>query len=214
MPDGGPECGTPDECVDALDRYERTLDAQLALLGDIDDKAANVVRYTPLLVGVIFTALSLASHSTMVSLSGVGVLSRAAFLVGLAGFVTAICAATVTYTSSVKDYGPDAEYGYTVARGDVNSPIYERVLLVGYASAVSKNRDVINANARRFRWAIVGLLVGVLYSSLAGALTVLGGSRWVTVGVTLVVTLAATYFTYSISTEYFLVLDRGVSDNG
>lgn len=202
-----------DECVDALDRYERTLDAQLALIGDIDDKAANVVRYTPLLVGVIFTALSLASRSALLSLDAVGLLPRAAFLVGLTGFVSAICAAAVTYTSSVKDYGPEAEYGYSVASGDVTSPVYERVLLVGYASSVSNNQDVIDANAKRFRWALVGLLVGVMYSALAGALVVLDGSWSLRVGFTLVVTAAATHLSHSIATEAFLVLDRGVTDD-
>jgi uncharacterized membrane protein YjjP (DUF1212 family) len=72
---------------------------------------------------------------------------------------------------------------------------------------------VINVNARQFRWALVGLLVGVLYSALAGALVVLDGSKWMRIGVTLVVTFAAGYLAYSISAEAFLVLERGVSDD-
>lgn len=210
MPDRSDEF---DEVVDALDRYERTVDAQLSIISDIDDKAANVVRYTPLVVGVVFTALSLASRSAILSLTDIGLLPRIAFLSGLTGFAVAICAATVTYTSSVRNYGPNAEYGYNVADGDVISPGYEVTLLSNYADAVDDNRDVIDVNARRFRWALMGLLVGVVYTSLAGALVLLDGDTWLVSSVTIAVTVATGYATHRIYAEAFLVLDRGVNDN-
>lgn len=162
-----------DATVDSLDRYERTIDAQLELITAIDKKAANVVRYTSLLVGAVFTALSVVSRSTALSLGDVRILPRLTFYVGVVALVLAICVAIVTYVSSVREYGPDPSYGHAVAGGVVERPEYENVLLTGYADAVRDNREVIDANARRFRWSLAALLVGIVYSVLAGVLVTL-----------------------------------------
>lgn len=197
-----------DERLDALDRFERTLDVQLALLSDIDGKAANVFRYTSLLLGVVFAALSLLSRSEVVSLSAVNLLPKLSFFVGVVGLVGAICAAILTYLSSVREYGPEAVYGYTVADGDVESPDYERSLLAGYADAVKNNRVVIDVNALRFRWALVGLLVGIVYSALAGGLVALVAPPWFEVLVIATVTALVIPAVYGIYTEDFLVIER------
>lgn len=200
---------TIDERIDALDRFERTINTQLALLSKIDDKAANVVRYTSLLIGVLFTALTLAAQSKSLSLHDVAPLPSALFFVGTTSLLVAICVAIITYLSSVQEYGPDASYGYNVAGGDIQTPDYEMLLLVGYADAVKDNMDVIDANALRFRWALSSLLVGVVYTSLAGGIVVHdlpASAEWV---ISTVVTAFVGFVVYKIYAEDFLVLERG-----
>lgn len=149
-----------DEVVDSLDRFERTIDVQISLMNELDEKASNVVRYTALLLGGIFTALSLLPRSDAVSLDSVGPLPTIVFLLGTASLVVAIVAAIITYLSSVQEYGPDPAYGDNVADRAIQSPDYEAVLLSGYTRAVDNNRRVIDVNARRFRWSLLALLVG------------------------------------------------------
>ena len=198
-----------DERIDALDRFERTINAQLDLLSRIDDKAANVVRYTPLLIGVLFTGLTLATRSDSLSLYDVAPLPSALFFIGTTSLLVAICVATITYLSSVREYGPDASYGYNVADGDVRTPDYETHLLVGYADAVEDNMEATNANALRFRRALASLLVGVVYTSIAGGIAVQDLPAFAEWGVCAVVTAAVGFVVYKTYAEDFLILERG-----
>lgn len=202
-----------DERVDSLDRFERTIDVQLSLIDAIDRKAANVVRYTTLLVGAIFTALSVVSRSDVLALDEIGVLARVTFYVGVVAFVSAIGVAIVTYSSSVRKYGPNASYGQAVADGAIETPRYEQTLLVGYADAVRANRRVVYANARRFRWALAGLLVGTVYTTLAGILVTLGGSPHVELLLTATTSMLIAPTGYRIYEEEFLVLERRSTTN-
>lgn len=197
-----------DERADALDRFERTLDAQLALLNEIDEKASNVVRYTSLLVGAIFTALSLVPRSGVASFGTIGPVSHISFLVGTTALVVAICTAIITYLSSVQEYGLDASYGYIVADGAVRTPNYERAMLTGYADAVRRNTAKIEVNARRFGWSVASLFTGVVYCSLAGALVVLDAPTWVDLLMSGVVTSVDLTVVYMIYSEAFLVIGR------
>lgn len=202
-----------DATLDSLDRYERTIDAQLDLITAIDEKAANVVRYTTLLVGAIFTALSVVSRSSVLSLHEIRVLPRLTFYVGVVALVVAISVAIVTYVSSVREYGPDPSYGYAVAEGLVETPQYEDVLLTGYADAVRDNGTVIDTNARRFRWALIALLVGIVYSVLSGVLVTLEQTISVKVSLIAVTTMGVASVAYRIYEEGFLVLQRGYTNH-
>lgn len=114
----------------------------------------------------------------------------------------------ITYLSSVQEYGIAPSYGYTVADGDVKNPNYERLLLVGYADAVGRNIEIIDANARRFRWSVAGLFVGVVYCSLAGGLLVLHAPIWLELVGVGPVTTTALVVLYLIYSEDSLVIGR------
>lgn len=49
-------------------------------------------------------------------------------------------------------------------------------MLRAYADAVERNRQVLSANARRFRWTLVALLVGIAYLAMAALLFALAPS--------------------------------------
>lgn len=201
------------ERTDLVTRFERTLDVQIDLINEIDNKASNVVRYTALLLGAIFAGISIIPRSGIISLGDVGPFPRILFFIGTASFVIAICSSIVTYLSSVQYYGPSPEYGRNVAAKDVLSPNYEEFLLGGYSNAIEANRQVIDTNARRFRWSLAALFIGVVYASLAGgiaAISMPGWSEAVIVGVVTMFTLPVVYMIY---TEEFLVLERKSDTN-
>lgn len=197
-----------DELDDLLDRFERTLETQVSLINETDDKAANVVKYTAVLLGAIFTGLSVLIQSSTVTLDTIRWLPRVTFVTGVSGLLVALCAATITYLSSVQEYGPDPWFGFNVAEGDIQSPEYEEILLNGYATAVHRNQKVIDTNARRFRWSPAALLVGIVYTALAGGLTVLTVPAIVEVTVVVIVTSLVIFVVYLIKEEEFLVLER------
>lgn len=181
---------------------------QLALINETDTKAANVVKYSTVLVGAVFTALSVVARSPTVSLGSVGLLTRVLFLTGVCALLVSSCVAVITYLSSVQEYGPKPAFGYLVTGDLVESPEYEELLLNGYATVVRKNREVIDVNARRFRWSLAALLVGIVYTALAGGLLATSVSVIVDVFVVNIVTVVLIFIVYLIKEEEFLVLER------
>jgi uncharacterized membrane protein (DUF485 family) len=176
MPPDSNENPEFDEAIDSLDRFERIIDVQLSLIDALDETAVNVVWYTMLLVGAVFTALSVVSRSDALALNEVGVVPRVAFFVGVAGLVVAASMAVVTFVvtsvSSRRTYGPHPSWGDAVAEKTVRSPQYERLLLAGYAFAVRRNRQTVAVYVQQLHWTLGALFVGLIYSSLAGVLLV------------------------------------------
>jgi hypothetical protein len=196
------------ERVDSLNRFERTLDVQIDLINEIDNKASNVVRYTVILIGAIFTGVSVIPRSGVVSLDDIGSLPRFLFFIGVISLIIAVCSSIITYLSNVQYYGPDPAYGQNVADKDISSPEYEEVLLSGYSDAVEANRQVIDTNARRFRWSLASLFFGIVYSALAGGIVAVNTVPWGEVVIVGIVTMIAIPSLYMIITEEFLVLER------
>jgi len=188
-----------DERVDSLDRFERTIDVQLSLIDAIDRKAANVVRYTTLLVGAIFTALSVVSRSDVLALDEIGAAPRVTFLIGFGSLVVAISIGIVTYLTSRRTYGPHTSYGYAIADGAVRSPQYETLLLRGYAAAIRENQQSISRYIRRLRFGLTALVLGVVYGSLSGGLVALGLGRPAELALTASIVLVTLPVAYRIS---------------
>lgn len=202
-----------DERIDSLDRFERTIDIQIDLINEIDNKASNVVRYTVVLIGGIFAGISVIPQSGAVSLGDIATIPQIMFFVGITSLVVAICASIITYLSSVQYYGPDPAYGRNVANQDIMSPNYEKLLLNGYSSAVEANRRVIDTNARRFRWSLGALFVGIVYTALAGGIVAINAANWAELVVAVVITMVTIPTLYKIYKEEFLVLERKTENN-
>lgn len=202
-----------DQLEDAINRFERTIDHQIDLLREIDNKAQRVVQYTAVLIGVIFTALSLILQTDNVALTDAGPNALASFLTGLGGFLFAICAAIITYLSSVQEYGLAREFGYNVADSVFDDQTYKEAILNSYADAVADNRRVIAVNAKRFGYSLAALFAGIVFSSLGGffLLTSFGAVVNFILGALSTILVAAV--AYGIFTERFLVLEREVPDD-
>lgn len=193
---------------DAIERYWQTVEAQMAFLDQIDAKSQRIVRYSALLVGVVLTAISFVPRTEVIDSADVSFLVKFAFVGGVGLLLVAIGLAAYTSLDSVLRYGLGENFGYRVADGTIESPKYERVVLNTYASIVGRNRTVINVNARRFQHALLALLVGLIYVSLAGLLAVFSVGLTGKALLSIVATAIAGWTIHHVSRERYLVLER------
>ena len=145
--------------ADAVDRLERVIDTQIDTVDDFDQKVAYVTRFVGVVLGLVLTAVSLASRF------GGG--DPATQLPAVA----AVAGAIVTYLSSRVVVGLHPRAARAIADDEYNT-----LLLRAYADAVERNRQVLRANAGRFRRTLVALLVGIAYLAMAALLFALAPS--------------------------------------
>jgi uncharacterized membrane protein YhfC len=193
--------------VDSLDRFERELDIQIDTLDSIDDKAQQTARIIAVLLGLVLTAIPLTIRFIGPRFAG-SLSNTLSFGLGIAGLIAALIGAIITYLSSRFDAGLDPAVADGLATYDVSPEQYRVLVLGAFASALEKNREVIRANAFRFRLALTALIVGIVY--LAGAAFSLGieatniGGWAVFVVAT---TIAAGTVIYIVSGRYLTIQD-------
>lgn len=105
--------GDRGERGDAIDRYERTIDHQIGLLDQIDSKAQKIVQYTTVLIGLVFTAVSLIPRADALAFADIPLSAEIAFVIGLTSLLLCICLGIITYLSSEIEYGLAKEFGTT-----------------------------------------------------------------------------------------------------
>lgn len=195
--------------VDAADRLERTLDAQLQKIRDIDSRAGFVIRIVAILLGVVVSAASIIATLQVDGSSGVVEFpSIAVFtaVVGALGLVGSMTMAIVTYLSSQQLPGLD----YRTA-GMLSDPNYEtdmeehvKSTLAVYNYMLWINGRIIQTNAARLRLTLTLLVVGIVYGTLASAFVVSGGGA-VEGQLLIVVTAAMAVVVWYIQTEKYKV---------
>lgn len=168
--------GPPDHYLDAAERLERVMDVQIATLNGIDEKAEHVTRLVGVLLGVVLSVVSLAVRAESIRLASPSMTTLLAFGVGVSGLLLSMIAAIVTYLSSKFEVGINRAVGRLLSRRDyeIEQEAYARRTLGAYSHSIGRNKRVIAENARRFRWALVFLVVGVVYLALSAALYVSG----------------------------------------
>lgn len=199
--------------ADAIDRFERMVQTQIDTLEGIDDKAAHVTRFVVLLLGVVFTGLSLIPRFGGGRAGIDSVVVVVTIAVGMAGLLGSLGFAVVTFLSSAFEYGPDETICDYMAEYQVRTDEYTSVLLRSYSEAVRRNRRVVRTNARRFRNSLASLLVGGVSFALGGAFLVLDVEPLVAVVVLVVTLLAAGRLFVFVFAEEYLTLDYQISNN-
>ncbi|WP_157078575.1 hypothetical protein [Halalkalicoccus paucihalophilus] len=160
------------EKLDALDRYERMIDVQIQTLNDIDNKAEYLTRYLAILIALLFTGASFVLDVGVAD-GFVSELSLFTTLVlGLLALTVSVVFSIITYLSSVFQYGPRREFAEDIADHDIGEKLYAEIMLRTYSDAIYQNKRVVRQNSARFKYALTGLLNGVLF--LAILLTSLG----------------------------------------
>lgn len=162
--------------VDAADRLERTLDAQLQTIRNIDSRAGFIIRVVGILLGVVVSAVSILATVVTGSASAVtfSAVAVVAAIVGTVGLLGAMILAIITYLSSTPVAGLEYQTADMLSTPDYETDLkthLQRTLGV-YAYALQMNGTVIQVNAARFRLALVALASGVIYGTLAAALVV------------------------------------------
>lgn len=143
------------------------LDIQVSTLDGIDDKAARLISFVGVLLGVIATAARIVprmANGGSNFIDGGSIAGAIALLIGVFGLLLSLVYATIAYLSTEFDYGLDANIADALAREDeVREQTYRTVVLRAYADSIRENKPVIDTNARRFRYALAAL-VGALFA--------------------------------------------------
>lgn len=157
---------------DTANRLERSIDIQHEIISDIDQKAEHVTRLLGIVLGLLFTGLSIISQIDAVSLEDPTLATEIAFIGGVVLLLLSMSAAIITYLSSKYKIGLDPVVGRTFSNPNF-SPDYEQHLRMvngAYDYNIRVNRRVIEQNSKRFRYALYFLLVGLFSLSAAGTL--------------------------------------------
>lgn len=201
--------------LDAADRLERVIDSQITTLNGIDDKAEHVTRLVGILFGIVFSLLSLGMQFDGVAFAGAGPPTILAFAVGIGSLILAMAAAIVTYLSSTFKTGLHQNVGYLLSDPEYETTMETHVRRVvgAYGYRIERNEHVVNTNSRRFRRALLSMLVGVSYLSLSAMLfigTLDPTDAWLGFGLGTVLTLALGF--YILSGRYLTIEEGGGHD--
>lgn len=197
-----------DPTLDAIQRFEKQIAVQIDLLNELDNKAKSIAHYTTILLGIVIAAVSLTIQSEVASDPHPTTLTIGTFGIGLLLLFLAISQSIHTYLSSVVQYGLEPEFGFNVSTRSLDDGLYLPLALAGYAHAVSSNKEVIDTNARRFRWAPFFLLSGLAYVSVAGFVFIVQLPHSVNSIIIIIVTVILLMVGWYIFTENYLVLER------
>lgn len=168
-----------DALKDSANRLERSLDIQDQIISDIDQKAQSTIRIIGVILGLIFTGLSILSDSDFLSGADSNLALDIGFLVGIASLIAAMAFATITYLSSKYKIGLNPDVGDLFSRSDFTTTPTEHLRRVNgsYGFNIRVNRRVIEVNSHRFRRSLFCLLSGVLFLSITGVLFIAGVSE-------------------------------------
>lgn len=161
-----------DPYLDAADRLERAIDTQIAIINGIDEKAEHITRLLGILIGLLFSILSLVIQIDSIGFGRVTLPVEIAFALGVFSLLLAMVAAIVTYLSSKFRIGLHQNVGYYLSQPNTETEYDEHIrrVLGSYGSILEQNKHVLETNSRRFRRTLVFLLLGVLFLSTAGTL--------------------------------------------
>lgn len=199
--------------IDTANRLERNLDVQGTTLNEIDKKAAHVTRLLGILIGLVFSVVSIGlkfDSGGGGDLPSVALQTFLSFTFGVTFLVLSMAAAIVIYLSSKFKIGLNSTAGHLLQNPDYETEMQQHIRRVigTYAYNIDQNRKVIETNSKRFRRALVLLLLGVAYLAAAGILFVGledGLPAWIVLGIT---TLASGVLTWYILSGRYLTLEN------
>lgn len=170
-----------------------TVERQLVTLADIDDKASRMLRLNVLLVGVVVSALSIASQLEGGSASGMPVIARfrnGYVELGIASLVVSTALAAITYSASEYDVGVSAENAMRLLVADLPPEEVETLLVKNYVARINFNRSANVRNLPLVTATIVFAVVGVVLLTLGTyQATIRPVPWWLSTGAVLVVSV-------------------------
>lgn len=187
---------------DAADRLERTIDTQVEIINGIDNKAEHVTRLIGILIGLVFSVLSLVANFDSVTIGATTLPVELAFIFGILSLLISMAGAIITYLSSRFRIGLHYNVGYFLSNEDseIDSETHIRRVLGAYGSMLEENKEVIEVNSKRFRRTLCFLLIGVLFLSTAGSLyigQVTGLEGWIGFGIAVILATIAAWYIFT-----------------
>lgn len=203
----GPDRYPVDAEEDLMDRYESMVQTQVDTISDIDDKAARTLRIITILLGALFTAVSISVQYFQTSNESLSIFQIALFGTGFLFLLASTGYASITYLSSVFKYGPTEDLGAAMAQYEISPQDYRNNLLDAYSTIIEKNREVVQTNSRRFRRTMLFLLLGLIFLFIGGVSATLSLDVGGNALLTFFSAIGAIALVYFIDEEEYLTLE-------
>lgn len=196
--------------IDAANRLETSMDRQLSIINGIDDKAEHVTRLVAILLGLIFTIVSLAFRTGQITATTYSTPLTLSFMLGIFFLLLTMAFAIITYLSSTYRIGLHPNVGTYLSNSTITISYSQHIqrVLGSYGTMIQQNRAVIETNSNRFRLTLTFLLTGTIYLSTTGTIYVGSfGFGWQLMSL-LIGTLFAMVAGWYILTGQYLILER------
>lgn len=198
---------------DLADRYQDMLDSQLSAIENFDTKAWRVARLVGILLGVLFTGVSVFSAEVTVQLTVDYLPVIVAVGVGVSALVVSLVFAALCILSTTAGFGLRVELADALNEGDVDDEDYPGLVTKSYSKNIKNNIKVMRAKGRRLRYALSALVVGVLTLSTGGVLLFVTLRYWVQLGFLTAVGTLIVGILYYILTMQYSVLENEEEDD-
>lgn len=155
-----------DPYTDAADRLEHTIDTQVSIINGIDDKAEHITRLIGVLLGLVFSLLSLIVNFDSINVGGTTWPVEVAFVLGILFLLVAMAAAIVTYLSSRFRIGLDYTVGHYLSNPETDTDFdtHIRRVLRSYGDIIKNNKK---SNRSEFKEVSANTLLPSYWSSFS-----------------------------------------------
>lgn len=199
---------------DLADRYQNMLDSQLSAIENFDTKAWRVARLVGIVLGVLFTALSVFSDEAAIELSLKFLPVILAVSIGILALVASLVFSSLCILSTTAGFGLRVELADALNEGAVEEEDYPGLVTKSYSKNIKNNIKVMRAKGRRLRYGLSVLVVGILMLSTGGVLLFVTLGFWVQVGLLVFIVLMTLVVSHYILTMQYSVLETEDEEDG
>ncbi|MDT3434256.1 hypothetical protein [Haloarcula sp. 1CSR25-25] len=194
---------------DLADRYQEMLDSQLSAIENFDTKAWRVARLVGILLGVLFTGVSVFSSQVSVDLTIEYLPIIIAVGTGVSALIVSLIFAALCILSTTAGFGLRVELADALNEGGVAEEDYPGLVTKSYSKNIENNIKVMRAKGRRLRYALSALVAGILMLSAGGILLFVTLGYWIQIGFLLLVVVLIVGVLYYVLTMQYSVLENG-----
>lgn len=198
---------------DLADRYQEMLDSQLSAIENFDTKAWRVARLVGILLGVLFTGISVFSSEVSAELTVEYLPVIVAVGTGISALIISLIFAALCILSTTAGFGLRVELADALNEGEVDEEDYPGFVTKSYSKNIENNIKVMRAKGRRLRYALSALVAGVLMLSAGGVLLFVTLGYWIQIGLLVVVAALIVVVLYYILTMQYSVLENEDDDS-
>jgi fatty acid desaturase len=194
---------------DLADRYQEMLDSQLSAIENFDTKAWRVARLVGILLGVLFTGVSVFSSQVSVDLTVEYLPVIIAVGTGVSALIISLIFAALCILSTTAGFGLRVELADALNEGGVDEEDYPGLVTKSYSKNIENNIKVMRAKGRRLRYALSALVAGILTLLAGGVLLFVTLGYRIQIGLLLVVMVLIVGVLYYVLTMQYSVLENG-----
>jgi len=166
--------GDPELLSKLRSEARETVNVQKETLNDIDTKASKILRLNVLLIGVIVSALSIATQNGGEVDSFVNTYTK----LGVGSLVASTALAAITYTASELDVGVSSNNLANLIRADFSLDEAQELLVKNYIVRINFNRSTNIRNIPLITSTVIFVVFAIVFFALGTYEAIIGPVPW------------------------------------